>query len=377
MEVAVCGKTNTGKSSFFKAATLIDVEISNRTFVTIKPNIGMAYVTAECPCKDLKLKCSPKNSQCVDGKRLIPIKIWDIAGLVPGAHEGRGLGNKFLSDIIKADVLIHIVDASGTTDSEGKPTENHDPSEDVRFLEEEIDLWFASVIKRNLEKIRDKNKATEVLAGLGIRKEHVEGAIVKTGLNPDTLAKELRMLSKPILIAANKIDLPKSESNIKRMKESFPRLTIIPCCAEAEIALRQAAKKCLIEYAPGSNDFKINTEINEQQKKALEFIRERILKKYSSTGVQNCLDKAVFDFLKYIVVYPVEIESKFSSKKGDVLPDAFLMPPNSTALDLAFAVHTDIGKGFLHAVDARTKKRIGADCKLKNGDIISIVSAAK
>jgi len=378
MEIAICGKTNVGKSSFFKAATMIDVEISNRIFCTIKPNVGVSYVTAPCPCNELKLKCNPRNSQCINGVRLIPVKLWDIAGLIPGAHEGRGLGNQFLNDIIQADMLIHIVDASGTTDSEGQATEGHDPSEDVRFLENEIDLWFADIIKRNLEKIKDESKASGILAGLGIRDKHVKDVMDRISLDDiEDFARELRKLSKPMLIAANKIDLPRSEESIKKMRKDFPHLTIIPCSAEAEIALRTAAKVGFIEYIPGSKDFMIKKDLNDKQKLALQLIKTNILDKYGSTGVQECLNKAVFDFMKYIAVYPVENEHKFSDKKGNILPDAFLMPPGSTALDFAYRVHTDIGKNFIGAIDARTKKRVSADYVLKNGDIISIQSAAK
>ena len=379
MQIGVVGKTNTGKSSFFKAATLIDVEISNRTFVTIKPNVGVGYVTAPCPHNELKVHCAPKNSQCNSGTRLIPVKLLDVAGLVPGAHAGKGLGNQFLNDLVPADCLIHVVDASGTTDAEGNPTSGHDPCADVRFLETEIDLWFTDVIKRNIEKIKEKEKAAEVLAGLGIRKAHVDAAIAKVGLQPEPLAKELRLLSKPMIIAANKIDLPSSAANLERMKKEFPHLTIIPVCAESEIALRSAAKAALIKYVSGSNDFEIAdaSKLSQQQKNALEFIREKILRKWGSTGVQQCLNAAVFDVLKYITVYPVESESKWADKKGNVLPDVYLMPPESTTKDLAFKIHADIGKNFLYAINGRNKRRLAADYRLVNGDVISIVSAAK
>jgi hypothetical protein len=375
MEIAICGKTNVGKSSFFKAATMIDVEISNRIFCTIKPNVGISYVTSVCPCNELKIKCNPRNSQCINGVRLIPVKLWDIAGLIPGAHEGRGLGNQFLNDIIQADMLIHIVDASGTTDSEGQPTEGHDPSEDVRFLEEEIDLWFADVIERHLEKIKDEKKAEGILAGLGIKDKHVKEVMEKIGLNNiKEFARELRKISKPMLIAANKMDLPRSEENIKKMRKDFPHLAIVPCSAEAEIALRVAAKAGFIDYIPGVKDFTVKKELNEKQKRALELIKTNILDKYGSTGIQDCLNKAVFDFMKYIAIYPVENEHKFSDKKGNVLPDVFLMPPNSTALDLAFKVHTDIGEKFIGAIDASTGRKVGGDHILKNNDIIKILT---
>jgi ribosome-binding ATPase YchF (GTP1/OBG family) len=375
MEIAICGKPSSGKSSFFKASTMIDVPISARPFTTVKPNIGIAYLTSPCPCKELKLKCNPKNSQCLNGTRLIPVKLWDIAGLIPGAHEGKGLGNKFLSDIIQTDVLIHIVDASGKTDAEGNPTEGHNPSEDINFLEEEINLWFASIIKRNLAKIKDKEKASTILSGLGIKPKHIEIALKKVGLDPQDLAKELRKLSKPILIAANKIDLQSSKENLEKMEKDFPNLTIVPCSAEAEIALRTASKASFIDYVPGSKNFELKKELNENQKKGLELIRKIVLDEYGTTGIQDCLNKAIFDFLNYIAVYPVENELKFSDKKGNILPDVFLMPRGSTALDLAFKVHTDIGEKFIGAIDARTKKRVSADYELKNGDIISIQSS--
>ncbi|MEM5778471.1 MAG: redox-regulated ATPase YchF [Candidatus Aenigmatarchaeota archaeon] len=375
MEIAICGKTNVGKSTFFKASTMIDVEISNRIFCTIKPNVGITYVTSNCPCSELKVKCNPRNSQCVNGVRLIPVKLWDIAGLIPGAHEGRGLGNQFLNDIIQADMLINVVDVSGTTDSEGQPTEGYDPSNDVRFLENEIDLWFVDVIKRHIEKIKDEKRAAGILAGLGIKDKHLKEVMEKVGLkNIEEFARELRKLSKPMIIAANKIDLPNSEENFKKMKKDFPHLTIIPCSAEAEIALRTAAKAGFIDYVPGSNSFTVKKELNEKQKRALDLIRTNILDKYGSTGVQECLNKAVFEFMKYIAVYPVENEHKFSDKKGNVLPDVFLMPPNSTALDLAYKVHTDIGERFIGAIDARTGKKVGAEYFLKHNDIIKILT---
>ncbi len=376
MEVAVCGKTNVGKSSFFHAATMVDVEISNRIFCTIKPNVGVAYVTAKCPCTWIG-KCTPRNSRCENGVRMIPIKLWDIAGLIPGASEGRGLGNQFLSDIVQADVLIHVIDASGTTDSEGQPSDGYDPANDIRFLDDEIDKWFASFIAKHIDKIKDHKKASEILSGLGIRADHIENVMKKVGMDDiASFASELRKLSKPMVIAANKADLPGAQENIERLRKEFPHLTIVPCSAEAENALRTAAKSGFIDYVPGSGSFSVIKELSERQKAALETIRKNVLEKYGSTGVQDCLNRAVFEFLRYITVYPVENENKMSNKKGEILPDALLMPPGSTALDLAYKIHTDIGKKFIGAVDARTKKRISADYVLKEGDIISIQSAA-
>ena len=116
--------------------------------------------------------------------------------------------------------------------------------------------------------------------------------------------------------------------------------------------------------------------LSAHQVKALTMIAEH-MKKFGSTGVQEILNKIVFEDIGMIVVYPVEDDNKYCNAKGQVLPDAFLMPIGSTPKDMAYRVHTDIGNGFLYAVDARTKMRIKDTTELKSGDIIKIVSAAK
>lgn len=387
MLVALVGKSNTGKSTFFKAATLVDVEISNRIFTTIKPNEGVAYVTAKCPCKELGKPCNPKNSRCENGVRLIPVKLLDVAGLVPGAHEGRGLGNQFLDDLRPAHVFIHILDISGTTDNDGNPASGHDPEKDIKFFEDELDYWYANIFKREWYQLAKQTEITkadfekqmlERFSGLGIARENVHGAVEKAGVDPTSptkwteddifrFAKSLRQVSKPIIIAANKIDLPSGGENFKILEKD-----IVPCCADFELALRAAAEKGLIEYAPGSNDFKIRGEIPEPQEKALEKIKI-FLGKYGSTGVQKCINKAIFEFMDLIVVYPVEDEKSWKDKKGRVLPDAHLVPRGTTARELAYRIHSDIGEKFIGAIDARTKRKIGADHALENGDIIKIL----
>lgn len=394
MLIGIVGKPNAGKSTFFKAATLAEVAIASYPFTTIKPNEGVGFVKVECPDKQLNLKCKPNYGFCIKNFRFIPVKLLDVAGLVPGAHQGRGLGNRFLDDLRQADVLIHVVDTSGLTNEEGKPTENYDPCKDILFLEEEIDLWFYEIITRNWKNLTRKLKSSEKpikqlatqFSGLKINEEMIKEAIKISQLDERftewqdfqimKFVKNLRKLSKPIIIAANKIDLPSSKENLEKMKKRFPDLVIIPCSAESELALREAAKDELIEYIPGEKDFKVLCEekLNEKQKRALDFIKEKILSQDQGTGVQQCLNAAVFNFLEYIVVYPVEDETHFTDSKGNVLPDAFLMPKNSKVIDLAFAIHSEIGKNFIAAIDARTKKRLAKDYQLKNQDIIKIIT---
>jgi len=397
--VGIVGKPNTGKSTFFSAATLVPVEIASYPFTTIKPNRGIGYIRSPCVCKEFNVKDNPQNSLCLDGVRLIPVELIDCAGLVPGAWQGRGLGNQFLDEIRKADALIHIVDAAGATDSEGKMCKpgTRDPGEDVKFLETEITMWLVQMLQRDWPKLARTAESTTTdlltllenrLSGLAIKRSHIIEALRKTALNADKptewsdddlvrFVDMLRIVSKPMLIAANKIDLPYAEENVERLKSLGH--TVIPCCAEAELALRRAAEKELIDYKPGDCNFAItkSEELTDFQKKGLEMIREKVLQKFESTGVQQAINMAFFQLLNMIVVYPVENLEGLSDHKGRVLPDAYIVPYGTTARQLAYKVHTELGESFIYAVDAHEKKRIGEDHVLKDRDVISIVSAKK
>lgn len=399
--IGIVGKPNVGKSTFFSAATLAPAEIANYPFTTIKPNRGIGYVCTPCVHEEFNVKDNPVNSLCIDGVRLIPVELIDCAGLVPGAWQGRGLGNQFLDEIRKADALIHIVDAAGATDIEGRQCKQgtHNPIEDVRFLEVEITMWIADILKRDWSKMARTIEAgggetdllrqlEERLSGLSIKRRHIFEAIRKSRLNADKPAswseKEflkfndtLRRVSKPMLVAANKIDLLKTEENLERLKQQD--YFVVPCSAEAELALRRAAENGWIDYRPGDCNYKIlkPDALTETQQKALQTIKKRILTPFGTTGVQEALNAAYFKLLKCIVVYPVEDIEKLCNHKDEVLPDAYIVPYGTTARQLAYLIHTELGNSFIYAIEAHEKKRIGEDHVLKDRDVITIISAKK
>jgi len=391
LSIALAGKPNAGKSTFYTAATMAEVDVGNYPFTTIDANRGVSYARTDCPCLDRDRRCDSDN--CEDGKRYVPVELYDVAGLVPGAHEGRGLGNQFLDELTDADAILHVVDASGGTNEEGEPVEigEHDPVEDLDFIEEEMDRWIASIIERNWESVERQSRSPgfdiddalgEMLTGVGATEADI--ALVLRNIDyPDdprewsderkrSLASDLREQTKPLIVVANKADIA-PEGNIERLREAAD--VVIPATADGELALRRGARAGLVDYDPGDPEFTVSDDVSDQQREGLEQVRA-VLEEWGGTGVQQALDTVVYDVLDHLTAYPVENETKWTDSKGRMLPDAHLLPTGSTPLDLAYAVHSDIGDGYLHAVDARENRRISEDHELEEGDVIKIVSTA-
>ncbi len=390
MLIGLVGKPNSGKSTVFKAATLMDVLIANYPFATIKPNHGMAYVKIKDLAPEFGRVSNPREGYVKKDWRFVPFELMDVAGLVEGASTGKGLGNEFLSDLAAADAFIHVVDMSGETDGEGKPTKDYDPAKDIEFIERELDLWYWGILRKvwdvfarktEMQKINFAESVAKQFSGLKVTPEDVKRVILKSNLNvekpsawtPNELAMFAHMLrkqTKAMIIAANKIDRPNGEANFNRIKEQFD-YPIVPCFADGELSLRQADRVGLVEYIPGENKFEVKKELSEKQKEALNEI-QKILDKFGSTGIQEVMNKVVFEIMDYLCVFPAG--AKMTDSKGNVLPDCYIMKNGSTALDFAFRLHTDIGKNFVKAISLKTKQAVGKDYVLKHRDGIEIVT---
>lgn len=394
-KIGLVGKPSVGKSTFFNAATMNTVDEASYPFTTIEPSVGEAYVRVKCAAPDFDESCDPRTGFCHDGTRHVPVKLVDVAGLIPGAHEGKGLGNKFLTDLNEADVLIHIVDFSGETDAEGEPTEGHDPREDIDFLEEELDMWYLEILEKGIDRYESKmnqqdvkleEELAEQMSAFKTNKNEIKQLILQEDLelDPETwdeddrkqLARSIRKETKPMIIAANKMDTEKAQKNYEEITNDpeYEHLDFVPASAHAEKALKNAAEQDAVDYYPGDEDFDILTdELPEEKERGLKKIRS-FMKEFGGTGVQKALEEALFEELGVMAVFPGGADG-LGDEHGNILPDVFLVPEGSTAEDFAYTIHSDLGEGFIHAIDCRENRQIGSDHVLENLDVIEVVLA--
>ena len=401
IKIGIIGKTNTGKTTFFNAATGSTAEVSNYPFTTKKPNIARGEVQTLCVCRELHIGDKPRNSRCLDGWRFIPAEILDLPGLIKGASAGKGLGTQFLNVVAQADALLHVVDASGSIDPDGKIARAGmgNPVLDVYDIEEEIILWFKVAVDRALQRTRKRATGkrgsyleylAKDLAGIGVKQEHVALALDASELGEKlpkewsdddsrTFSQHLRTISRPTIIIANKMDLAYGDRNFEKLRKEFKSQLVIPVCSEAELALRRAQEKGFIRYVPGEEAFQVLDEsrLTKDQAWALAYVQQKVMTKLMRTGVQFALNACAFKLLGMNAVYPVEDSKTFSDKKGNVLPDVFLVPNGTTAKDLASQIHSELALKMLFAIDARNGLHLPIDYVLRDRDVISIVAAAK
>ena len=420
MRIGLVGKPNVGKSTTFAALTETAVEIANYPFTTIEANVGVTYISApeDCACKELQTKftesgrplespegrggsvCSPNKGACNRFARLVPVTLVDVAGLVPGAHAGRGRGNQFLSDLASCDALIQVVDASGGTDIEGNPVGEGamDPLEEHEFLIEELAAWIDGILEngwgRAVRRIQSEgdsglvNFVHEHLTGIGATHSDILNAIDSmrsenpnilplgewTDTERTTLAKHVRRVVFPLFVAGNKADLadPATFGQLQSKVEEEGGL-YVSCSAESELALRRASKAGAIDYEPGASSFSLveGIDLNDAQRKGLAKLGER-LESLGGTGLDRIINDIVYSRLSRMVAYPVQDENRWVDGDGNVLPDALLIPEGTTAKGLAYAVHSDLGDGFVKAVDGRSGRVLGADAELENGAVVKI-----
>ena len=426
MRIGLVGKPNVGKSTTFAALTESSVEIANYPFTTIDPNVGVTFLPAEgsCPCQTLREKreadgrleptssddaragslCEPRTGTCIGFCRTVPVTLVDVAGLVPGAHDGKGRGNQFLNDLAQCDALIQVVDASGGTDIEGNPMGpgSCNPIDEHDFLVEELAMWIHGILDtgwtRGVRRVQAEGERglvdfiTSQLTGIGAKESMVNSAISSfkdenqdLGVPWDwedsvrtSLAHHLRRAVFPLCVAANKADVaePGAWDALAAKVESEGGI-LLPTSADSELALRRAAKAGFIDYPPGAQQFSLTdvgeSNLNEAQRKGLVALGER-MERLGGTGLVELVSRIVRERLDRIVAYPVQDEGHWTDGDGRVLPDALLIQRGTSAKGLAYAVHSDLGDGFIRAVDGRTGRVIGAEHELNDNDVIKIVA---
>jgi len=409
--IALVGKPSSGKSTTLNSLTDATSKTGNFPFTTIDPQRAIGYLQISCACTrhDLSSRCRPNYGACVNGQRSVPIELLDVAGLVPGAHQGRGLGNKFLDDLRHADALIHVVDVSGTTDAEGKATRGYDPSVDIEWLRGEIVRWVEGNLLEKWGSIKRRHVAIKAhpvdtlqgqFSGYGSTRDVVARTLDRLALkepldawSPTTITKVVDTFVDekfPIVLALNKIDHADADKNIAKIAKMVPADRMVLCSAISEVFLRKLAKQGYVRYVEGSefvdtrddlleqgdpaaNDLK---ECDEKLKSRIENLKDMVLYRFGSTGVVQVLSRAA-DVLGLVPVFPVKNIHTFGSAgvggsgaTGPVFRDCVLIKKGSTVSDVARKIMGDAPINFIEGEGGR---RVAEDAIVSVGknDILS------
>eukprot|EP01116_Phalansterium_solitarium_P010928 TRINITY_DN26527_c0_g1_i1.p1 TRINITY_DN26527_c0_g1~~TRINITY_DN26527_c0_g1_i1.p1 ORF type:complete len:445 (+),score=124.18 TRINITY_DN26527_c0_g1_i1:62-1396(+) len=409
--IGCVGKPSAGKSSFLNAATDANAKVGNYPFTTIEPNHGVAYYQSPCPCAKYEKAslCNPRYGKCDHGTRHIPVKMLDVAGLVPGASEGRGLGNKFLDDLRQAHVLLHIIDVSGRTNEKGEETVGYDPMKDADWLQDEIHSWvfnnlwskWGSIVRRH---VATKSSAADTLqaqfSGYGTKPGQTQAALDLAGVKEPagmegwdeamvrTVVSAFLEVRFPTILVLNKIDHPDADANIAKMCSKYDSDKIVLSSALAECFLRKMRKENYIAYTEGSETFYTSDDpppdgpanpplrtLDDKIRARLDKIRDLVLFRYGATGVQDAIKRAV-DSRQLVPVYPVKNLHNFTSDGKGVFRDCMLLECGTTVREFCHALSPEMEKHFLYA-EGVSGQRMGEDEVLvRDNNIIKFTTAA-
>lgn len=378
--IGLVGKPSSGKSTTLNSLTDANAKVGAFPFTTIDPNKATGYLEIDCACGRFgkQALCKPNYGYCRNGKRGVPIMLLDVAGLVPNAHLGRGLGNKFLSDLTEADCLIHIVDASGTTDAEGKATRGYDPVNDIEWLQEEIFCWILGnlmekwplVVKRH---IATKSTTLETLraqlGGYSANKQLIARAL---NLVPDLpplnewdnewiekVVRSFMDVKFPTVLSLNKMDHPDADKNVLKIILKHPKLKCVLTSSITEVFLRKLASQKFIKYDLGTEFVDTIDDLgpesglkplDDKLRGRIEVIRDLVLYRFGSTGVVQLLQAAA-DLLELVPVYPVRNINSFTGGSGDnVFRDCVLIKRGTPVINVARKIMGDVTIAHIETV---------------------------
>ncbi|ODV83404.1 hypothetical protein CANARDRAFT_80808 [[Candida] arabinofermentans NRRL YB-2248] len=397
--IGIVGKPSSGKSTTLNSLTDANAKMGAFPFTTIDPNKATGYLQVECACARFSKQdqCKPNYGWCTNGKRHVPIELLDVAGLIPGASQGLGLGNKFLDDLRSADALIHVVDVSGTTNAEGKATRGYDPIQDIQWLQDEIRLWIEGNLHKRWGSIVRRHTATKSsivetlraqFGGYGATAQLIAKAIDSIPNLPPleqwdnewitTVVIAFMRFKFPTVLALNKIDHPDADKNVSKIVLKYPDTKAVLTSAITEVFLRKLAKQNYIKYDGGEfidtlEDLGSESGLKECDEKLLqriENIKDMVLYRFGSTGVVQVLQEAA-NVLELIPVFTVRNINTFTGNSGTaVFRDCTLIKKGTTVAQVARYI---MGEVTVAAIEGVGGKRISADDTIDIGknDVLS------
>ncbi|MCL4350477.1 MAG: 50S ribosome-binding GTPase [Candidatus Thermoplasmatota archaeon] len=377
--VGIAGKPNAGKSTLFSAMTGTTVAIGDYQFTTTETTRGVSYIVTKCPHLELKHECSPKHGKCFSGRRYVPVDVLDIPGLIEGSGQGKGMGNQFMDSIRGASAMINLINPFNQ-EKERIPVDQL--TNEAQEVENEIIIWFASRLGSEWEKFCRKvshmngpleEKLIQKVGFFGIGQPEIR-KILNSGNFPELLNSwgndEMTEFSRTAMTVIRPMERVVNKGDLIHDTSELINSGLRVISADYELSIQRAYSLGLII---DMDSIEPTPKANEKQSLALEKIRNEY-RAGKLVRIQDVLTDLVKNRMENIVVYPVYDDGKWCDKDGNILPDAFIMKKGETALDLAFAVHTDIGNGFIRAVDGRTRMILGKTHELKDSDVIRVVS---